>query len=232
MSLIDPVGIPSAATASASPSSPVISPPLFGLLLCGGRSSRMGQDKALLQLSGPLGAESLLQRGLRLLREAGCGGVWLSGDYPGFACIPDHPSWAGRGPLAGIASAMQRYPEARWLILPVDMPGMDAPLLRALARHGAAQPVGSGVQGSQFPLLLQPGALPVLKSLLGSGERRDYSVQALLRELALPLLPAEQLLPDVAAEVLQRTLGNTNTPEEWRLYAAASGDDFAWDANP
>jgi molybdopterin-guanine dinucleotide biosynthesis protein A len=210
----------------------VISPPLFGLLLCGGRSSRMGQDKALLQLSGPLGAESLLQRGLRLLREAGCGGVWLSGVYPGFACIPDHPSWAGRGPLAGIASALQRYPEARWLILPVDMPGMDAPLLRALVRHGAAHPVGSGVQGSQFPLLLQPGALPVLKTLLGSSERRDYSVQALLRQLALPLLPAEQLLPDMAAETVQRTLGNTNTPEEWRLFAASAGDDFAWDANP
>jgi len=232
MSLIDPVGIPSAATASASPSSPEISPPLFGLLLCGGRSSRMGQDKALLQLDGTLGPESLLQRGLRLLREAGCGGVWLSGDYPGFAAIPDEPAWCGRGPLAGIASALLRYPEARWLILPVDMPGMDATLLRALVRQGEAHPVGSGVQASQFPLLLQLGALPVLKTLLGSGERRDYSVQALLRQLALPLFPAEQLLPDVAAEVLQRTLGNTNTPEEWRLYAASAGDDFAWDANP
>jgi len=209
-----------------------MSPPLFGLLLCGGRSSRMGQDKALLQLNGSHGSESLLQRGLRLLREAGCGGVWLSGDYPGFAAIADDPAWLGRGPLAGIASALQRYPEARWLILPVDMPGMDAPLLRALARQGAVHPVGSGVQESQFPLLLQPGALPVLKSLLGSGDRRDYSVQALLRQLGLPLLPADQLLPDVAAAVLQRTLGNTNTPEEWRLYAASAGDDFAWDANP
>ncbi len=229
MSLIDPVGIPSAATASAALSSPAMSPPLFGLLLCGGRSSRMGQDKALLQLSGPFGAESLLQRGLRLLREAGCGGVWLSGDYPGFAAIPDDPAWRGRGPLAGIASALQRYPEAHWLILPVDMPGMDAPLLRALARQGAAHPVGSGIEGSQFPLLLQPGALPVLETLLGSGERRDYSVQALLRQLDLPLLAADQLLPDMAPEALQRTLGNTNTPEEWQLYAAASGHVCASD---
>lgn len=228
MSPFDPVGIPSAATALASSASSVMSLPLFGLLLCGGRSSRMGQDKALLQLvDGSHGPESLLQRGLRLLREAGCGGVWLSGDYPGFAAIPDDPAWRGRGPLAGIASALQRYPEARWLILPVDMPGMDAPLLRALARQGAAHPVGGGVQESQFPLLLQPGALPVLKTLLGSGERRDYSVQALLRQLNLPLLPADQLLPDVAPEALQRTLGNTNTPEEWRLYAAARGDDSA-----
>ena len=231
MSLIDPVGIPSAATASAALSSPAMSPPLFGLLLCGGRSSRMGQDKALLQLSGPFGAESLLQRGLRLLREAGCGGVWLSGDYPGFAAIPDEPAWYGRGPLAGIASALQRYPEARWLILPVDMPGMDAPLLRALARQGAAHPVGSGIEGSQFPLLLQPGALPVLETLLGSGERRDYSVQALLRQLDLPLLAADQLLPDMAPEALQRTLGNTNTPEEWRRYADAS-KHFAQDDSP
>lgn len=231
MSPLEPLAMPSAATESAAPSSPAMSPPLFGLLLCGGRSSRMGQDKALLQLKGPLGAESLLQRGLRLLREAGCGGVWLSGDYPGFAAIPDDPAWRGRGPLAGIASALQRYPEARWLILPVDMPGMSSPLLRALARQGAAHPVGSGVQGSQFPLLLQPGALPVLKTLLGSGERRDYSVQALLRQLDLPLLPADRLLPDVASEVLQRTLGNTNTPEEWRQYADAS-EHVAQDDSP
>lgn len=229
MSPLEPLAMPSAATESSS--SPVMSPPLFGLLLCGGRSSRMGQDKALLQLKGPLGAESLLQRGLRLLREAGCGGVWLSGDYPGFAAIPDEPAWYGRGPLAGIASALQRYPEARWLILPVDMPGMDAPLLRALARQGAAHPVGSGIEGSQFPLLLQPGALPVLETLLGSGERRDYSVQALLRQLDLPLLAADQLLPDMAPEALQRTLGNTNTPEEWRRYADAS-QHFAQDDSP
>lgn len=221
MSLIDPVGIPSAATASASPSSPAMSPPLFGLLLCGGRSSRMGQDKALLQLSGPLGPESLLQRGLRLLREAGCGGVWLSGDYPGFAAIPDDPAWCGRGPLAGIASAVQRYPEARWLILPVDMPGMDVPLLRALVRQGAAHPVGSGVQGSQFPLLLQPGALPVLVKLLTSGERRDRSVQVLLHQLALPLIAADRLFPDAASESLAWTLCNTNTPEEWQQFHAS-----------
>lgn len=220
MSPLEPLAMSSAATESSS--SPAMLPPLFGLLLCGGRSSRMGQDKALLQLKGPLGAESLLQRGLRLLREAGCGGVWLSGDYPGFAAIPDDPAWRGRGPLAGIASALQRYPEARWLILPVDMPGMDAPLLRALARQGAAHPVGCGVQGSQFPLLLQPGALPVLKTLLGSGERRDYAVQALLHQLDLPLFAADQLLPDMAPEALLRTLGNTNTPEEWRRYADAS----------
>lgn len=205
--------------------------PLFGLLLCGGRSSRMGQDKALLQLTGPQGVESLLQRGLRLLREAGCGGVWLSGDYPGFAAIPDDPDWAGRGPLAGMASALQRYPAASWLILPVDMPGMSSSLLRALIERGRHQPLGLGVSGSQFPLLLQPGALPVLKNLLGSGERRNYSVQTLLRQLDLPLLPAEQLLPDMAPEVLQRTLGNTNTPDEWRLYAAAS-KDIAQDDSP
>jgi molybdenum cofactor guanylyltransferase len=193
-------------------------PPLFGLLLCGGRSSRMGQDKALLQL----GVESLLQRGLRLLRESGCGGVWLSGDYPGFASIPDHPAWADRGPLAGIASALQRYPEARWLILPVDMPGMEPGPLRALVTQASTHPVGMGVEQSQFPLLLQPGALPVLVKLLTSGERRDCSVHALLHQLALPLIAADRLLPDAASESLARTLCNTNTPEEWQQFQASA----------
>ena len=96
--------------------------PPFGLLLCGGRSSRMGQDKALLTLDG----ERLLDRGLRLLREAGCRQVWAAGDYAGVPCLPDAPAWQGRGPLAGIAAALAYAPQASWLVIPVDMPGLES----------------------------------------------------------------------------------------------------------
>ena len=124
---------------------------LYGLLLCGGRSSRMGQDKARLMLDG----QSLLQRGLALLAQAGCQQVFAGGDYPGVPAIVDLPRWQGRGPLAGIASALMQQPDALWLILPVDMPGVTAAMLQQVlgqAQQLAAdgEPVGMAVATSSL----------------------------------------------------------------------------------
>ena len=196
---------------------------LYGLLLCGGRSSRMGQDKAHLKLDG----QSLLQRGLALLAQAGCQQVFAGGDYPEAASIADLPRWQGRGPLAGIASALMREPNALWLILPVDMPGVTATMLQqvlGLAQQLAAdgEPVGMAVADSQFPLLLQgERALPVLERLLESPDGRMASVGALIQALPLPLLAPESLIADPQQQ--QLLLCNTNTPEEWHHFRQEHG---------
>ncbi len=196
---------------------------LYGLLLCGGRSSRMGQDKARLMLDG----QSLLQRGLALLAQAGCQQVFAGGDYPGVPAIVDLPRWQGRGPLAGIASALMQQPDALWLILPVDMPGVTAAMLQQVlgqAQQLAAdgEPVGMAVADSQFPLLLQGGrALPVLERLLDSPEGRMASVGALIRALQLPLLAPGTLIADPQQQ--QLLLCNTNTPEEWHHFRQEHG---------
>ena len=196
---------------------------LYGLLLCGGRSSRMGQDKAHLMLDG----QSLLQRGLALLAQAGCQQVFAGGDYPEAASIADLPRWQGRGPLAGIASALMLEPDALWLILPVDMPGVTATMLQqvlGLAQQLAAdgEPVGMAVADSQFPLLLQgERALPVLERLLESPEGRMASVGALIQALPLPLLAPESLIADPQQQ--QLLLCNTNTPEEWHHFRQEHG---------
>ena len=196
---------------------------LYGLLLCGGRSSRMGQDKARLMLDG----HSLLQRGLALLAQAGCQQVFAGGDYPEVPAIADQPRWQGRGPLAGIASALMREPDALWLILPVDMPGVTAAMLQhflgqaqQLAADG--EPVGMAVADSQFPLLLQGGrALPVLERLLESPDGRMASVGALIQALQLPLLAPGTLIADPYQQ--QLLLCNTNTPEEWHHFRQEHG---------
>ena len=196
---------------------------LYGLLLCGGRSSRMGQDKAHLKLDG----QSLLQRGLALLAQAGCQQVFAGGDYPEAASIADLPRWQGRGPLAGIASALMREPDALWLILPVDMPGVTAAMLQqvlGLAQQLAAdgEPIGMAVADSQFPLLLQgERALPVLERLLESPDGRMASVGALIQALPLPLLAPESLIADPQQQ--QLLLCNTNTPEEWHHFRQEHG---------
>ena len=189
--------------------------PLYGLLLAGGRSSRMGENKANLTLAG----QTLLARGQSLLREAGCQQVVVSGDYGLSNSLPDAPAWQGCGPLAGIASALQRYPDVSWLVLPVDMPAMEgAVLARLTTQLSTLGGAGGYTPGSQFPLLLQasPGLLPQLVAQLAQAEPRARSIGGLIHALALLPLAAAALESDALAWALL----NTNTPQEWQQFLA------------
>lgn len=206
--------------------------PVYGLLLCGGRSSRMGQDKALLQHGGDRllargehprdHSERMLDRGLRLLHEAGCQQVWAAGDYTGVPCLPDAACWQGRGPLAGLASAVTYAPHAGWLVIPVDMPGLDSALLRRFLQLARQYPHGAAMQHSQFPLFLaHPAALDILQTLLATPDARAASIGALLKALALPSLPPALLL---SGDQPSNALCNTNTPAEWQAFCQTGPD--------
>lgn len=97
--------------------------PVYGLLLAGGRSRRMKQDKAALKVH----AEPQLQYAYALLSEI-CERTYVS-TRPGQDCdelfeelprIEDRIT--GIGPLGGILSAQMEYPGAAWLVLACDLP--------------------------------------------------------------------------------------------------------------
>lgn len=99
-------------------------------VLVGGRSSRMGTDKAFLNTGkGPLAAH------VAELAAEVCPAVTLVGDPTlyaslGFPVIPDNHT--GLGPLGGIEAALKASP-AEWnLIVACDMPALDAVLLESL----------------------------------------------------------------------------------------------------
>src|SRR5260370_7432909 len=111
-----------------------------GFLLCGGRSSRMGTNKALLQFHGEL----LVQRGLRTLKEV-CTEVAIAGgteDLNRFGKIIQDET-ADCGPLGGIISAMEQSTSEWNLFLSVDTPFVPASALsRLLSVAAGAPPVG------------------------------------------------------------------------------------------
>lgn len=93
-------------------------------LLIGGRSLRMGTDKALLRIGGEIFAE----RSFRVLGGVAAKTVLLgSAELPGplgsADRLPDVPGV--QGPMAGILSAFRWAPESTWMISAVDMPFMD-----------------------------------------------------------------------------------------------------------
>ena len=112
--------------------SPIAPPILYGLILSGGKSTRMGRDKALIAYHGKSQQEVLYD-----LSKAVCERTFLSlrADQqealsPGVEVILDRNEY--RGPLNGILSAHKAYPDAAWLVLACDLPLIDLQTLEML----------------------------------------------------------------------------------------------------
>ena len=109
-----------------------------GVVLAGGASSRMGFDKAFLELDG----ETLIRRQHRLLEACGAGEVLISGragavyGIAGARVILDE--CPGHGPLGGILAALEAAANPRVLVLAVDMPGVTCGLVRTLLEQSTA----------------------------------------------------------------------------------------------
>lgn len=106
---------------------------LSGLILAGGRSSRMGRDKAGLVL--PNGS-TLIERQAAVLRSVGVTTLFASmrpdqaWSLPGVTCVRDEV--ADAGPLAGIAAGLRAAPAGLMIVLAVDMPAVEPAHLRRL----------------------------------------------------------------------------------------------------
>lgn len=109
---------------------------LIGLVLAGGQSRRMGQDKALMRYQG----RTLIDNASLLLQSASCDKVLISRNAPGF--LNDRIEDAG--PLSGVHAVLDALSQSdnhngnpcELLVLPVDMPQMTPELLRILVSRG------------------------------------------------------------------------------------------------
>jgi molybdopterin-guanine dinucleotide biosynthesis protein A len=146
-----------------------------GFILAGGRSSRMGQDKALIALAGV----PLIQRALTILRSAGLEPriAGATSDLSSFApTLPDEPSQSGLGPLAGICSALASGTTRYAVFVPIDLPLLPASLIeyllhRAMITASAMTAVSVAGFVQTFPVVIDRVGLPVLQSTLRSEDR-------------------------------------------------------------
>jgi molybdopterin-guanine dinucleotide biosynthesis protein A len=160
--------------------------PLWGLVLAGGDSSRMGEDKGAIVYRARSQAEHL-----HALLSAVCERSFVSinagqagrAPYAALPAIVD--SQRIEGPAAGLLSAWARYPEAAWFVAAVDLVALDTALLNVLA--GARQPAAAATvfrhrDGVLEPLLAiwEPRARAGLEAHIGRGDLspRRYLVSA------------------------------------------------------
>lgn len=147
---------------------------LHAIILCGGRSSRFGTDKA----RALFGGEPLLQRIARLCVEVGVVPVAQAdviGKYDDLGILTRADDVSGLGPLGGILSALTTTPAEAVLVLTCDMPQVDADLLRGLIRAFKIfrQSIFYTVAGSvqPFPGIFTRVATALMASHLAQGKR-------------------------------------------------------------
>ena len=146
------------------------------VILAGGKSSRMGRDKAWLEIGG----QALLARQTGLARELGAAEIFISGradgDYSAFDGRILHDKFSDAGPLAGIERALDAIKSPLLLVLAVDLPEMSAEFLRRLATRCAENSGGIPTSnGNLEPLaaFYPKAALPLLVKLFAATERRS-----------------------------------------------------------
>lgn len=146
---------------------------MTGLVLAGGKSTRMGADKATLRWHG----ERLVDRAVRVL-QACCAEVLVaSGDgqrltglsVPQIAdAVPD------AGPLGGLVAGLQAAAHELVAVVAVDMPHADAGVLRRLADRWDGQAAvvpRTGARLQPLHAVWSRAAEPHLRALLDHGER-------------------------------------------------------------
>lgn len=174
---------------------------VVGVVLAGGRSSRMGRDKALLPWRG----DTLLAHMQQCLHLSGVSRVIVSGAYPQCDAVPDR--FADLGPLGGLASVAAALPDTTLLVVPVDMPLISADALRYLRESSAAACVCFQDQPLPLRLRLNAASRQVLAGLL-DGPASGRSLRALHAALNGECL---------ALPVQWRTqLQDADTPDAWR----------------
>ena len=147
--------------------------PLYGLVLAGGKSQRMGEDKGLIDYHG------LPQRAYMAQQLEGiCDQVFYSlrteQEAPANGQII-RDSISGLGPFGAIVSAFREHPDAAWLVVACDLPMLDQEGLRALAQKRNPSKIATAFHnpatGWPDPLVTiwEPRAYTILLQFLAQG---------------------------------------------------------------
>ena len=158
---------------------------MLGAILTGGRSSRMGRDKADVSIAG----RTMLDRVDSALSPLTGGVVLLGPDREGWECWPD--SVHAQGPLAGIATALARTSSHWVVVVAVDHPFVSPEFLRHLIDVQSDVPVvpvdETGVR--QVTCAIYPTAIAAAASEEAAS---GGSIQTLLDRVSFrPVVPKE-----------------------------------------
>jgi molybdopterin-guanine dinucleotide biosynthesis protein A len=160
---------------------------LFGLVVCGGKSTRMGLDKSQLTYHGKPQSDYVYD-----MMSPFCEEVFLSCNRNQPWCtesrrkvIVDLPEYENIGPMAALLSAFYHWPKHNWLVVGCDYPFMSGPVLEQFLKN-----IKTGTPATAFyntanryePLLAyyESACGPLLTACF---EKGAYALQSFLRDI-------------------------------------------------
>lgn len=182
-----------------------------GFITAGGRSSRMGTDKAWLELGGRAMIEQVIAA--------------LAPVTSRLAIIANNPEYArlglpvfadeqtGVGPLEAIRTALVNSATSRIVLVGCDLPFVSEDLFRFLLNipgdHQAVVPVGADGRLEPLCAIYSAETLPVVRSLIASGERK---ISLLFDPISTRFVAFDELRHLKGAELF---FENINTPQDY-----------------
>lgn len=149
-------------------------PPLYGLVLAGGKSQRMGQDKGTIDYHGKPQRTFMAD----VLNEI-CDQTFLSVRSSKKEQATDYPfledTFYDLGPFGAIASAFRHRPNAAWLVVACDLPLLDLETLDVLVKNRNTSAIATAFNSpvNEFPepliCIWEPKSYPILLQFLAQG---------------------------------------------------------------
>jgi molybdopterin-guanine dinucleotide biosynthesis protein A len=183
--------------------------PVYGLVLAGGRSSRMKQDKAALSYHGRTQLDWAIELIKPFVSQAF---VSVRPDQINDPIRAQYPQIVDTrddlGPIAGIVAAQTAHPEVAWLVLACDLPFLDAGTLKHLLWARAPERMATAYRSSHDGLpeplcaIWEPASRQAIAKYLETGKICPRKF----------LINSDVLLLE---EPNPRALDNVNTPEEY-----------------
>lgn len=201
---------------------------LIGLVLAGGQSRRMGQDKALMRYQG----RTLIDNASLLLQSASCDKVLISRNAPGFL----NDKIEDAGPLSGVHAVLDALSQSdnhngnpcELLVLPVDMPQMTPELLRILVSRGREAEKACYVEKRFLPFYLpvtQDTKALLANYLVEQSKRRVVGFLEILNAVSLKEADLKKAARKDESDNKKRLANmsnddgvewlNVNTPGDW-----------------
>ena len=194
-----------------------------GIVLCGGKSTRMGTSKALL----PFGPETMLQRVVRILGGIVAPIVAVAAANQTLPPLPDEvlvtrDEHDGRGPLEGLRAGLRALPEDVEIAyvtscdVPLLQPGFVLRMLDLAHAHDIAV---MEIDGFAHPLsaVYRRSALPYIEQLLDENRLRPAFLFEVMRTRRVHASEMRAVDPDLL------TLYNLNTREDYQRALALAG---------
>ncbi|MCF6181907.1 NTP transferase domain-containing protein [Lutibacter sp.] len=176
-----------------------------GLVLAGGKSTRMGTDKGTLYFYGKNQRDVAIE-----LLEKNHLKTYLSVRKEQDITIENKivDTFIGLGPFGAICSAFQSNPNVAWLVLATDLPFVDDKVIQKLLKYRNPSKAATTIKGKgkQFPepliTLWEPKSYPLLLNYLAQGYSCPRKV----------LINSEVEIIEVEDDLIR----NINTPEEFK----------------